>query len=289
MTALIAFTVSMIIGLFLMWGGKIAIAVMVAVLGYTLYKSSRIHAKRKNRELRQQNTLANELQLVTSCNDDVTLVLNKTLSIYQKMLDSLRHEDRKMVKKAMVEAGEIYEMFKDKRTYEVVPTLESMELNALDLEQEYVQVVDYSYEITKSLKAATDATYRYIENNHSAFTEEQVKDLRIIHSVLSEAFDSYKEMNESNDFSNFSIITSLRDVIFDEYRKLNKRQIKRVKAGSSTTRNSILFLDLVNESKIIALQSGNLLKSHRKFRENYAKMGPDLNSNKVIQKATLNS
>ncbi len=39
----------------------------------------------------------------------------------------------------MGEAYELYERFKDKRDYEVVPTLESIQLNALDLEQEYVQ------------------------------------------------------------------------------------------------------------------------------------------------------
>jgi hypothetical protein len=50
---------------------------------------------------------------------------------------------------------------------------------------------------------------------------------------------------------------------------MTKRQIRRVKAGESTTRSSILFLDIVNESKIITLQSGNLMKSHRNFRVQY--------------------
>jgi hypothetical protein len=50
---------------------------------------------------------------------------------------------------------------------------------------------------------------------------------------------------------------------------MTKRQIKRVKAGESNTRSSILFLDIVNESKIITLQSGNLMKSHRNFKIQY--------------------
>jgi len=69
---------------------------------------------------------------------------------------------------------------------------------------------------------------------------------------------------------------------------LNKRQIKRVKGNESTTRSSILFLNLVNESKIITLQSSNLMKSHRNFKENYASSGPDLNAKVLLKKITLN-
>ena len=288
MTALVALTVSMLIGLFLMWGGKIAIAVMILLVVFMLYKSGRIHTKRKSREQQQQQVLSSEIQLVASCNEDLRLVLGKTLTIFEDVLHGLRDEDRKRVKIAMMEAYELYERFKDKRTYEVVPTLETMEMNALDLEQEYVQLVDYSYEITKSLKAVTESTFSYIDNNHAAFTKEQIEDLEMIYKILTEAFSSYNEMDQKNDYTQFSVVTNMRDVIFDLYKKLNKRQIKRVKAGASTTRSSILFLNLVNEAKIVTLQSGNLLKAHRNFKENYAKAGPDLNAKTLIQQATLN-
>jgi len=288
MTALVALTVSMLIGLFLMWGGKIAIAVMILLVVFMLYKSGRIHTKRKSREQQQQQVLSSEIQLVASCNEDLRLVLGKTLTIFEDVLHGLRDEDRKRVKIAMMEANELYERFKDKRTYEVVPTLETMEMNALDLEQEYVQLVDYSYEITKSLKAVTESTFSYIDNNHAAFTKEQIEDLEMIYKILTEAFSSYNEMDQKNDYTQFSVVTNMRDVIFDLYKKLNKRQIKRVKAGASTTRSSILFLNLVNEAKIVTLQSGNLLKAHRNFKENYAKAGPDLNAKTLIQQATLN-
>ena len=288
LTALIAFSASLLIGLFLAWGGKIAIAVMVLLVGFLLYKSSKLHTQRKSKEEQLQKVPSSEIQLVTSCNEDVRLVLEKTLSIYKSVLDGLRDEDRKRVKKAMNEAYDLYEKFGDKRTYEVVPTIEKMQMNALDLEQEYVQLVDYSYEITKSLKAITESTFRYIDNNHSAFTKEQLDDLQMIYKILSESFDSYHQMDREGDYAQFSKVTAMRDIIFELYSKLNKRQIKRVKANESTTRSSILFLNLVNESKIITLQSSNLMKSHRNFKENYAGTGPELNAKALLKKITLN-
>ena len=288
LTALIAFSASMLIGLFLAWGGKIAIAVMVLLVGFLLYKSSRIHTKRKSKEAQQQRVPSSEIQLVTSCNEDVRLILEKTLSIYKSVLDGLKDEDRKTVKKAMNEAYDLYDKFRDKRTYEVVPTIEKMQMNALDLEQEYVQLVDYSYEITKSLKAVTETTYQYIDNNHTAFTKEQLDDLKTVYNILTEAFESYNQMDSEGDYSEFSKVTAMRDIIFELYSKLNKRQIKRVKANESTTRSSILFLNLVNESKIITLQSSNLMKSHRNFKENYASTGPELDAKALLKTITLN-
>src|SRR5690554_135320 len=288
LTALIAFSASLLIGLFLAWGGKIAIAVMVLLVGFLLYKSSRMHTQRKSKEEQLQKVPSSEIQLVTSCNEDVRLVLEKTLWILKKVIDGLNDENRKSARKAMNEAIELYEKFKDKRDYEVVPTIESIQMNALDLEQEYVQLVDYSYELTKSLKAISESTFRYIDNNHTAFTKEQLDDLQMIYKILSESFDSYHQMDREGDYAQFSKVTAMRDIIFELYSKLNKRQIKRVKANESTTRSSILFLNLVNESKIITLQSSNLMKSHRNFKENYAGTGPELNAKALLKKITLN-
>ena len=278
LTALIAFSVSMLVGLFLMWGGKIAIVVMVLLVGFILFKSGRLHSRRKSKEEQHQQILSSEQQLVTSCDNEVHLMLDKTLFIYKSVVEGMRDEDRKVLKKAMGEAYELYEKFKDKRDYEVVPTLETIQMNALELEQEYVQLVSFSYEITKSLKAITEVTFRHIDNNHSAFSREQIEDLKVIYKMLSEAFAAYQEMEKSGDYSYFNQIVNMREAILDLNPKLTKRQIKRVKAGESTTRSSILFLNLVNESKIITLQSSNLMKSHRNFKEQCNKSVSELNT-----------
>lgn len=271
MTALVAFTVAFLVGLFLMWGGKIAIGIMIILVVFMLYKSGRLHTKRKDKEQQQQQILSTETELVTETNSDVHRVMEKTLSIFRRTIEGLKNEDRRVAKKAMVEASELYTKYKDKRDYEVVPTLENIQLSALEVEQEYVQMVDYSYEITKALKAMTDSTYRYIDNNHTAFTEEQIHDLTVIYQTLSEVYTGYASMEKTGDYAGFGAVTSLRETILELIPKKTKKQIKRVKNGESSTRSSILFLNIINESKIITLQSGNLMKSHRYFKEQSAK------------------
>ena len=80
-------------------------------------------------------------------------------------------------------------------------------------------------------------------------------------------------MEKENDYSNFDQVLNLRLRILELYAKMTKRQIKRVKEGVSNTRSSILFLNLVNESKIVTLQSGNLMKTHRNFKIQAVKSG----------------
>lgn len=289
LTALVAFSVALAVGLFLMWGGKIAIVIMIAIVVIMLLKSSKLHTKRKSKEEQQQQVLSTKDQLITSCNNDVHMVLDRTLWILKKVIDGLNDENRKSARKAMNEAIELYEKFKDKRDYEVVPTIESIQMNALDLEQEYVQLVDYSYELTKSLKAISESTFNYINNNHSAFSKEQIDDLKVFYNTLTDVFNCYNEMVKTGDYSKFNKVTNLRDFILELNPKLTKRQIKRVKEGVSSTRNSILFLNLVNESKIVTLQSGNLIKSHRNFREQSSKHSMTMiGAKELIKDATLN-
>ena len=285
MTALIAFTAALTVGLLLMWGGKIAIAALVILVGFILFKSGKLHTKRKEKEQSQLQVLSSEEQMVRTSKEDVHSLMDKVLAIFKEVIVSLREEDRKISKNIMVEANELYEKYKDKRNYEVVPTLETIQISALDIEQEYVQLIDYSYEITKSLKAISEAVFMYIDNNHTAFSKDQIEDLKTIYKTLEDGYNDFKKMAVNDDYSNYDVVVSLRDAILSLNSKMTKRQIKRVKESESSTRSSILFLNVVNESKIITLQSSNLMKSYRHFSEEYAKSAKELGAHEIVKSA----
>ncbi len=113
-----------------------------------LFKSGKLHTKRKAKQEKKQLHLSTEEQLVTECTNEVKAVMDKTLDIFKLTIEGLKSENRKMMKTVLADTNSLYEKYKDKRMFEVVPTLETIQINALDLEQEYVQLVDYSYEIT---------------------------------------------------------------------------------------------------------------------------------------------
>lgn len=287
LTALIAFSASLFVGLFLMWGGKIAIFVTLSLVGFMLFKSGKLHTKRKAKQEKKQLHLSTEEQLVTECTNEVKAVMDKTLDIFKLTIEGLKSENRKMMKTVLADTNSLYEKYKDKRMFEVVPTLETIQINALDLEQEYVQLVDYSYEITKSLKAMVEAGYNYIDNNHTALSREQLDDLRLVYNTLAESYSLFAEMIDSNNYTNFQELIGLRQSMTELNVKLTKKQIKRAKDNSTTTRSSILFLNLINESKIIALQSSNLMYSQRNFSEQYSKLATELTTAEIVKNTQL--
>jgi phosphate/sulfate permease len=262
-TALVAFTIAFIIGLLLMWGGKIAIFALLAFIVFIFIKSSEAHRKRKEKEKINSSLLEDEKGVIKACTSEVRKTVKKMLSIYQQNIYGLTNEDRRLLRKISREADDLYMRYKNKRTYEVVPTIKAIGVNELDIEQEYVQVVDYTYEIAKALKTITSESYRYIDNNHKGFSDDQEKELHEISKIVIEMYEKFIDMMNRHDYSSFHMLINYRENILEQCAKLTKKQIKRVKANESGTRSSILFLNILNETKTIVLQSMNLMKSQK--------------------------
>lgn len=262
-TALAAFTIALLVGFFLVWGGKIAVAVMVAFVIFLFIKSAALHKKRVKNEEANATVLVSENEIVESCTQQVKESIESAMNIYQQNIEGLTSENRKLLKKISGEADELNQNYKNKRTYEVVPTIQTISLTEFDIEQEYVQIVDYTYEITKALRAITSESYRYIDNNHKGLSYEQEEDLAKLNKEVTAMYRKFIDMMEAKDYSEFDTLIKSRESILDLFGKLTKKQIKRVKINESGTRSSILFLHILSETKIIALQSLNLMRSQK--------------------------
>ncbi len=120
-------------------------------------------------------------------------------------------------------------------------------------------------EVTKALVHITRPSFDHINNNHEGMTKEQVADLQQVNEKVSSIYQKINTMLENNDFSQLDAILQMRDKLFDKLAAAIKSQIKRVKAKTTTTRSSILYLTIINETKPMVLQTRNLLKSQRYF------------------------
>ncbi len=287
MTAIIAFTVAGLVATLLMVGGKVMIFVLVALVVFLLIRSSQIHTLRKKKAETRTKVVSTKDELIEDCNNDVKEVMTDVVSIFQSTLTGLEEDNRKKVKKSLKKAVALYEKYREKRYYEVVPTLEKIKVRALDLEQEYIQLVDYSYEITKALKALSDMSFEHIDNNHTTLNAEQVEDLNELFEPVSNSVSLFLEMMETNDFSNYNEVSAGRKKVIDKQPKLTKKQIKRVKNKKSSTRASILFLNIMNEIKIISLQMNNLIKSERNFINQYQKTRREPSTKQIMQRSQL--
>ena len=267
LTALIAFTIAFLIALGLMWGGMIAVVILAVVCGYMLIQSSIIHNRKVKKEAEreaEEQTEAPEQTVIQRCVREVAETMLQVTTLYRQTLVGLFNEDRKLLKQMVRESEELYRVAHE-RKHEMLPTLLKLQENYIETGHYYVQVVDYINEVTKALVHITRPSFDHINNNHEGLNKEQVADLELVNEKVGEIYQKINAMLENNDFSQLDEILQMRDKLFDTLAAAIKSQIKRVKAKASTTRSSILYLTIINETKTMVLQTRNLLKSQRYF------------------------
>ena len=266
LTALIAFSAGAIVALLLMWGGKIAFTGLLLLCAFSLIQSAKLHKKRKKKqEVENIPAEVKKGSIVEQCKEDVYSVFEQMSRIYTQTIKNLASEDHKKLKKLHKEAKELYQKEKDKKTYEMLPTLVKLQDDAVDTGHYYVQVLDYLYEVSKSLMFITKASFEYIDNNHTGLSNKQVIDLENINKEVSKVYSEITTMLRTSDFSDFDKTLATRDSIFDLFVDNIKSQIKRVKTKESSMRNSVLFLEIVNETKTMLLQARNMMRAQRLF------------------------
>ena len=266
LTAVIAFSAGAIVALLLMWGGKIALAGLLILCVFSLIQSTKLHRRRekKNQTAKQEYNIEKN-SFIEQCNEDVYRVFEQISHIYTQTLKGLAMEDRKSLKKMYKESKNLFDREKERRTCEMLPTLRKLQDDAVNSGHYYIQSIDYLFEVSKSLLSITRSSYEYIDNNHTGLSTKQMDDLENLNKAVSDVYASILDMLRTSDFSNFEYVMAKRDNLFNLFAENIKSQIKRVKANESGTRNSILYLDIVSETKTMLLQSRNLMRAQRLF------------------------
>lgn len=267
-TALIAFTVSSIVALFLNWGGLIAIITAMALAVFLVIKTNFIHKKRllvqnKKDELDDKETLNGE-NVMQKCSSSITKVANTVSKLYFSAILSLIRKDRKKMKKVIKNVNELNKDAKELK-YNIYPILKKLEEDSIETGPFYVQILDYIREMAHCLRYISDSIYEYIDNNHPPLIPAQVKDLHELNESMNNFFDEIFRISKTKKFNEINNLISQQQEILDHISKIKKRHIKFIKSELVGTRNSLMYLNLLSESKNLVLHTINMLKSHRDF------------------------
>ena len=270
-TAIVATALGFGVTLLLMWGGMIAVAAMIALCIYIFIHSNRVHKKqRENKHTESVHDNKKHTQeaaeIVNACIADVNGTMCKATGIYKETIVGIFNEDRRVLRKTMRDSNELFYAARE-RKYEVMPTLQKLQDHYIEHGYYYVQVVDYMSEMTKALVHITRPSFEHINNNHEGLTKEQVDDLMGINNEVSDIYDHINTMLSTNDFEEIDRVMRMRDQLFEAIDDAIKNQLRRIKSKQSSTKTSMLYLNILNETKNMVLQSRNLLKSQKYFIE----------------------
>ncbi|SDC66128.1 hypothetical protein [Williamwhitmania taraxaci] len=241
---------------------------MLLCCGYKVILKSHLHhkkdydAKHKGQELDEM--AYEELNIVRKCIKDVREMLQNSIEIYSQTIQGVSLEDRKLLKKVNVRVDELNTEAK-KLKQNLTSTLLKFKADSIETGHFYVQVIDYLRELAHSLSFVTGPSLQHIDNNHKGFNKAQQLELKEINIKVSNLFDKIIKMISDNDFTDIPTIILAQQDLLESINAARKNQVKRIKSNETGTRNSVLFLGILNESKNMLLQTINLLKAQRDF------------------------
>lgn len=264
-TGLAAFVLSIVISLILSLGGMVAIIAMSLLCVYMM-----LPKKKKNAQTEEAVKVElpdNQNEVLGGLVVEVCQIMQTTTDIYAQTIAATLTEDRKALRTLVRRSNDLFYAARE-RKYAMLPTLHKFqEENYVDAGHYYVQVVDYISEMCKALVHITRPCFEHIDNNHRGMSEEQVEDLTTINNSVSELYSRINDMLQSNDFANIDLVLAMRDELFDLIAQAIKNQLRRIQNNSTSTKASMLYLTILNETKTMVLQSRNLLKSQKYFVE----------------------
>lgn len=269
LTAFIAFTFSFIVARILSWGGFYATFIMVIVAlvvvartQISFRKKSNVEATAEDDEI-VENTI-DTYKVIEKANKSAVKAIISTSKAYTLCFDGFFSMDRAQIKNAYSEV-KLFNKKAKKRKDGVYEKLEILQQDTHDSGHFYVQVVSTIREIAHSIRYIVEPIYTHFENRHSPFNEAQIEQLNQFNGDLSSFLNQTLHLLKEEDFDKLDELISQRDTLLTNLDKLEKNQIKMIKNREVSTRNSILYFNILKETKNMLLQVINLVKSQRDF------------------------
>lgn len=265
-TALAAFSVSFLLALFFFKGGFIAVFIMIGLAAFTVYRSHILHKRREDKSEETQIKLKDlsEGNILEICKQNMADILNQTLVEYQAAVEGLAKADLAVLRKTKRNTEKLTQLGKEQKN-SVTLVIKQLKEGASETGHFYVQSLDYAREIIHSLNFFITPATNHLANNHRPMGIAQIEELKQMSQQLGEFFKLITTGISSGDFSNQETIAARQQIIINMVDLFRKSEIKRIKVESTTTRNSLLYLNLVQETKNLLLFSFNLYKAQRDF------------------------
>ena len=264
LTAFIAFTITAIV-VYILYIGKVYAVVILFLIAVFVLLKTQILAKKKAIQQKQDEAFhldSSEKNLEIRSITNITLIFSSIISIAKQLQEGFNEYNHIKLKQANQQSKELErnaKLLKDS----VNSTIKDMGEDYFESGHNYVQVTDYLREITRSLHFIALPSFNHVSNNHKPINDIQKEEL----SELFESFETYIskiiQIIETKQFSKIEDVINEQTLLFDFINKITKKQMKRTKNNEVNTRNSLLYLQILHETKQMVSYSLNVLKSHR--------------------------
>ncbi|MCD4654083.1 inorganic phosphate transporter [bacterium] len=270
LTALLAFSLCAFFSTMVFFLQAPGVILLASLSAYTFWKNHSHHRDRMKEA--QEDTVFN-LKKVTNVEETIAITFKHMGFLIQEIQKSLDN-----VMNGLFEFNE-YSLKKErKRTRKIqhwgniiianiFKSLRLLQREDIPLTYKYPSVIRQLQKLSDGHRDTVARAYKHVSNNHSGLLQEQIDELKQVHSMMNEILDEVESvMSRRKDLDSIRL-ADLNSSIRGMADNLNKNQIRRIHNGTSKTRLSILFYALIGNSLMISKQN---LKQVKIFEESFS-------------------
>ncbi len=258
-----AFSSAFITAAVMMYGGVAGIIIMLVVAGAILVKSAIIHSRKGHHEARPLDlSLETTMKEVGMRSADR---LGQVLDIYRANVKALLEEDRNALKRLRRKARDINRTLKALKEDEVLPSLVNLNAELAPRGQMLFRIHESSQTITESLLIIVKASYAHIDNNHSGLNEAQAQGLLSMCNKVADYFPHLCDILKSGNYSAMDAIMQEASDLSQEFAESITEHLVQGSDDEAGVRTGILYLNLLNETRVMVRKSFSLIKEQREL------------------------
>jgi len=131
----------------------------------------------------------------------------------------------------------------------------------------YVLTLDYMKEITHCVSYLIDPVYKHVDNNHKPLTDTQAKELNLLVAGVDHYINLVINVQGNNSNEKLQEIYRDQALIIELNKESRKNLIKSIKKNEIGTKNSMLVMTILGETRNILIYTSNLMKIQNDFTQ----------------------
>mgnify|MGYP006887539220 FL=1 len=279
-TAGAAFTICFIVTLIIYAGGTAAIVAMVILAIFSLVRSQLIYKKKMRKEALKEEVNQTVGQLRNTHNTREALELFRQHSreelkenirfaafALQESIDGFENENLKELRKVMNDLEEKKVHLNQVRRVGTLGITQLDRAIAIEKGLYYYQGNDFASEIIFSIRRLVEPCKQHIDNNFKPLDEIQRKDYGEVEAQIIAYLENISSQIEKNDYLGMSTTVEESAKLQSELTRLKKEELKRIQGQSGSTKVSMVYLNILQETTNVVNFSCNLIKVSKKFQK----------------------
>lgn len=270
-TAIVAFSISFIFALIISNGGLPAVIVIVLLAIGSLVKSRLIHKKREKEKteatsfniLKLEDVKA-ESVIFEECTKSLSKSINKILPLYGQIIEEFSKEKRRSLKQINTDIQYLNHEIEVQKN-NLVGVLKKLEKITVDTSDYYVQVIEYLHDVLENLYKISQAKFNHVDNNHKPFLDIQYDELRQLSEHINWILTEIIKIINDKSYHQLDVLKERYTKTKNEIDVIRKNQIIRIKADKVSTKNSVLFMKVLSDTKNLVDCSLDLAKAQGEF------------------------